>query len=230
MKWDITGGSAFPVLKFELDKDESIKSQAGAMVAVGGGLTLEGKVDGGVMKAIGRMFSGESFFMQHVVADKAPGWALLASPAPGSITDIEIRPGVELTVQKSGFLAGTSGVEVSSKVQSLARGFFSGEGFFVVKLTGAGTAFLSTYGAAQTIDIPAGESVAIDNGYLIAWESSLPYEITKAASSWFSAFTTGSGFVCRFTGPGQVIVQTRNPWSFARWLGEYLPRPTKNSQ
>ena len=230
MKWEISGGSAFPVLKFTLNAGESIKSQAGAMVAVGGGLTLEGKVDGGGFKAIGRMFSGESFFMQHVIADAGGGWALLASPAPGSITEVEIKPGTELTVQKSGFLAGTSGIEVSSKVQSLARGFFSGEGFFVVKLTGAGAAFLSTYGEAQTLDIAAGESIAIDNGHLITWESSLAYEITKAASSWFSAFTTGSGFVCRFTGPGRVIVQTRNPWSLGAWISPYLPRPPRQDK
>ncbi|MCE9506719.1 MAG: TIGR00266 family protein [Alphaproteobacteria bacterium] len=225
MKWEITGGSAFPLLKFALEKGEGVKSQSGSMVAISDGLKLEGKVDGGIGKAIGRMFSGESFFMQHIVAEARPGWVLLASPVPGGITDIEIKPGQELTVQKNGFLAGTPGIEVSSKVQSLARGFLSGEGFFVVKLTGAGTAFLSTYGAIQAIDIPAGEQVMIDNGHLIAWDSSMKYEITKATSSWFASLTTGSGFVCRFAGPGRVLVQTRNPWGLGGWIYQFLPIP-----
>lgn len=225
MKWEITGGSAFPLLRFDLARGEGIKSQSGSMVAISDSLKLEGKVDGGIGKAIGRMFSGESFFMQHIVAEERAGWVLLASPVPGSITDIEIKQGQELTVQKNGFLAGTPGVEVSTKVQSLARGFLSGEGFFVVKLTGAGTAFLSTYGSIQAIDIPAGEQVMIDNGHLIAWDSAMKYEITKATSSWFASLTTGSGFVCRFSGPGRVLVQTRNPWGLGAWMLPYLPLP-----
>ena len=225
MKWEITGGSAFPLLKFTLERGEGVKSQSGSMVGISSGLKLEGKVDGGIGKAIGRMFSGESFFMQHIVAEERPGWVLLASPVPGGITDVEIKAGQELTVQKNGFLAGTPGIEVSSKVQSLARGFLSGEGFFVVKLTGAGVAFLSTYGSIQAIDIPSGEQVMVDNGHLIAWDSAMKYEITKATSSWFSAMTTGSGFVCRFTGPGRVLVQTRNPWGLGAWMLPYLPLP-----
>jgi uncharacterized protein (TIGR00266 family) len=223
MKWEITGGSAFPLLKFTLERGEGVKSQSGAMVAISDGLKLEGKVDGGIGKAIGRMFSGESFFMQHVVAEERPGWVLFASPVPGGITDVEVKPGEELTVQKNGFLAGTTGIEVSSKAQSLARGFLSGEGFFVVKLGGSGTAFLSTYGSIQAIDIPSGEQVMVDNGHLIAWDSRMKYDITKATSSWFASLTTGSGFVCRFTGPGRVLVQTRNPWGLGAWVLPYLP-------
>ena len=225
MKWEITGGSAFPLLKFALERGETVKAQSGAMVAISDGLKLEGKVDGGIGKAIGRMFSGESFFMQHVLAEQRAGWVLFASPVPGGIADVEIRQGQELTVQKNGFLAGTPGIEVSTKAQSLARGLFSGEGFFVVKLGGSGTAFLSTYGAIHTIDIPTGEQVMVDNGHLIAWDSAMKYDITKAASSWFSAMTTGSGFVCRFTGPGRVLVQTRNPWGLGAWMLPYLPLP-----
>jgi uncharacterized protein (TIGR00266 family) len=230
MKWEITGGSAFPLLKFTLERGEGVKSQAGSMVAISDGLKLEGKVDGGIGKALGRMFSGESFFMQHIIAGEKPGWVLLASPVPGGITDVEIKPGQELTVQKSGFLAGTQGVEVSTKVQSLARGMFGGEGLFVVKLTGAGTAFLSTYGSIQAIDIPAGEQVMVDNGHLIAWDSRMAYDITKATSSWFSAMTTGSGLVCRFTGPGRVLVQTRNPWGLGVWVYPYLPIPQRGNR
>ncbi len=223
MKWEVTGGSAFPLLRMELARGEGIKSQAGAMVAISEGLKLEGKVDGGLGRALGRLFSGESFFMQHVVAEEKAGWVLFASPVPGGITDIEIKAGQEMTVQKNGFLAGTPGVEVSTKVQSLTRGLFGGEGLFVVKLTGAGHAFLSSYGAIMPIDLAAGEQVMVDNGHLVAWDSRMSYEITKAASSWFSAMTSGSGLVCRFTGPGRVYIQTRNPWGLGSWVFPYLP-------
>lgn len=225
MKWEITGGSAFPLLKFSLDKGENVKAQSGSMVAMSEGMKLEGKVDGGIGRAIGRMFSGESFFMQHVAAEGRAGWVLFASPVPGGITDVEIKAGHELTVQKNGFLAGTSGVQVSTKAQGLIQGFLGGEGFFVVKLSGSGTAFLHTYGSIHTIDVPKGEDVLVDNGHLIAWDSGMKYDITRGASSWISAVTSGAGFVCRFTGPGRVLVQTRSPLGLGAWLYPYLPIP-----
>ena len=203
---------------------EECASHAGRFAA------LEGKVDGGIVRAIGRMFSGESFFMQHVVAEDKAGWVLFTSPVPGGISEIAIKQGQELTVQKNGFLAGTPGVEVSSKVQSLMRGFLSGAGFFVVKISGVGTAFLQTYGAIHAIDVPAGERVVVDNGHLIAWDSHMKYQITKGASSWLSAVTSGAGFVCQFTGPGRILVQTRSPWGLGAWLFPYLPLPPPPSK
>lgn len=222
MKHEVLAGKTFPLLKIYLDQGESVKAESGAMVAMTRDLSLHGKVDGGVFKGIARMFSGESFFMQKLSADKGPGWALLASAAPGEIGVIEIEAGREWTVQKNGFLAATMDVEVSTKVQGLAKGMFSGEGFFVVKISGKGTAFLSTYGAIYTIDIPKGEDLLIDNGHLVAWESNMRYEITKGASSWVSSVTSGEGVACRFMGPGRVLLQTRNPRDLAAWLSPYM--------
>jgi len=225
MEWQITGGSSFPLIEMKLNKGESVKADSGSMVAMSHGMALTGKMDGGFTRAIGRMFSGESFFMQSIEASTDAGWVLLASPKPGGIAELKIVEGEEMVVQRSGFLAGTSGVQVSTKMQSLTRGLFSGGGFFVVRLTGSGTAFLSTYGSIYTIDIPKGETVLVDNGHLVAWDAALKYEITKAASSWVSAVTAGSGFGCRFYGPGRVLIQTRNPYAFGDWLAPYIPRP-----
>ena len=230
MKWEITGGSAFPMVRFSLEKGENVKAQSGAMVAMSEGVQLEGKADGGITKAIGRMFSGQSFFMQHVVAETKPGWVLFASPVPGGITDVEIKPGMTLTVQKNGFLAGTSGIDVSTKSQGLIQGFLGGQGVFVVELSGSGTAFLHTYGSMYPIDVPQGEHVLVDSGYLVAWDSSMAYEVTKGASSWFSAVTSGAGFACKFAGPGRILVQTRSPWGLGGWILPYLPLPQPNRQ
>ena len=229
MKWEISKDDAFPVLKFDLKKGETVKSQGGSMMAMSEALSLKGKVDGGIGKAIGRMFSGETFFIQHIEAEEKAGWVLLASAMPGGITDIDIKEGSGITVQKSGFLAGTPDIDVSTKVQGLIKGIFGGEGLFVVKIGGSGTAFLQTYGAVHMIEVKAGEEVVVDNGYLIAWDSEMEYEITKGASSWVSAFTTGSGFVCKFKGPGRIWTQTRSPTGLASWLIQYLPKPSKKS-
>ena len=225
MQYEITAGSTFPLLKVYLDQGQAIKAESGAMVAMTRDLDLHGKADGGVLKGLMRKFSGESFVLQQISADRGPGWALLAAPAPGEIIPVEVSPGREYTVQKNGFLAGTTRIDVSTKVQSLAKGVLSGEGLFVVKISGTGTAFLSTYGAAHIIDIPDGEDLLIDNGHLIAWDSSMRYDITKGASSWVSSVTSGEGFACRFYGPGRVYIQTRNPRDLGAWLYPFLPIP-----
>lgn len=229
MKYDIIGGNAFPLVRFYLNEGETIKAEPGAMVAMTRDLRLVGKVDGGIGKAIARMFSGESFFMQSITAEKGPGWVLLAAAVPGEIAPVEISEGQELIVQKNGFFAGTPGIDVSTKVQSIAKGLFSGEGFFVVKISGKGTAFVSTYGAIYTIEVPKGEDVLVDNGHLVAWDAAMKYEIVKGASSWTSSLTAGEGLACRFYGPGRIMVQTRNPHALAQWIFPMLPipRPTR---
>lgn len=225
MKHEITAGTTFPLLKVYLERGESIKAESGAMVAMTRDLKLTGKVDGGILKSIARRFSGESFFMQHLSAEDGPGWALLAAAAPGEIAVLDIEDGREFTVQKNGFLAGTPDIQVSTKVQSIMKGMFSGEGLFVVKISGRGKVFLSTYGSIHTVDIPKNETLLIDNGHLVAWESTMQYEVAKGASGWISSVTSGEGLACRFYGPGRVLIQTRNPAAFGQWLFPFLPIP-----
>lgn len=225
MKYDFSGGSAFPLVRMELAQGESVKAESGAMVAMSDGMKLTGKADGGILKGIARKFSGESFFMQHIEAEDGDGWVMLAAPMPGGIKAVDVSPGRELTVQKNGFLAATQGVTVSTKVQSLTKGILSGEGLFVVKITGEGTVFLASYGSIEMLELQPGEKVLIDNGHLVAWDADMKYTITKGAKSWFSAATSGEGFACRFEGPGRVMFQTRNPQALGGWIFPFLPIP-----
>ncbi|MDP2207077.1 MAG: TIGR00266 family protein [Alphaproteobacteria bacterium] len=225
MKYEITSDVAFPLIRFELQEGEKIKAESGAMVAMSEGMELTGKMDGGFLRGVARKFSGESFFMQQIEAVHGNGWALLAAATPGGIATVDVSGGSELLVQKDGYLAATPDVQVSTKMQSLSKGLFSGEGFFVVKVFGEGTVFLSTYGSIYSINIAEGETVLIDNGHLVAWDASMKYEITKGAKTWFSSMTSGEGFACRFRGPGRVLIQTRNPQQLAGWLFPFLPIP-----
>lgn len=223
MKCEVLGDTAFPLVKVQLQPGESIKAEAGAMVAMSTNLKLTGKADGGVGKAIARMLSNESFFMQQIEAEDGPGWALLASSTPGETTAVKVTAGNDLRVQKGGFLACTSGVEIGTKMQGLGKGLFSGEGFFIVNVSGEGTVFLSTYGSIYPLELKSGESVHVDNGHLVAWDASMKYEIVKGATGWISSATSGEGLGCRFQGPGRIYIQTRNPVSLGAWLFPFLP-------
>jgi uncharacterized protein (TIGR00266 family) len=224
MEYQIEGGNTFPLVRVELAAGEMIKAESGSMVAMSQDIHLKGRMDGGVKGAIGRMFTGESFFLQSLEAHQNPGWALLSTAQMGMIAPIALD-GREWILQKNGFVAASQDVKISTKVQSLARGFLGGEGFFVIRMGGTGTAFVSTYGAIYNLDIPAGESVVIDNGHLVAWHADMNYQITKGARSWVSSVTSGEGLACRFKGPGQVMIQTRNPRDFGNWIQKFLPQP-----
>lgn len=226
MEYEILYPGAFPLLKIQLSKGETLKAESDAMVSMASNIDVEGKMEGGLLGGIGRMLSGEKFFFQTLTARRGPGEVLLAPAIPGDIVDVELDGSYSLVVQKDGFLAGSTGIEVSSKMQNLMQGLFSGEGFFTLKVSGKGTVFLNSYGGIHAINLEAGEERIVDNSHLVAWPDYMDYKIEKASSGWISSFTSGEMLVCRFKGPGVVLIQTRNPKGFAGWIKELLP-PSK---
>ncbi|MBQ7593448.1 MAG: TIGR00266 family protein [Synergistaceae bacterium] len=220
MKYEILYKDAFPVVQCELSRGESIKAESDAMVAMSANLDITGTMgDKGFLGGLARKFlTGESFFFQRITASRGPGNVLLGHPAPGGIIDVGLDGSYGLRVQKDGFLASEESVEVDTAMQNLSQGLFSREGFFVLNIHGKGVVFLSSFGAIHAINLSDGEEVIIDNGHLVAWPDYMNYKVEKASSGWFSSLTSGEGLVCRFRGPGPVLIQTRNPSSFRSWL------------
>jgi uncharacterized protein (TIGR00266 family) len=125
-------------------------------------------------------------------------------------------------VAKDGFFAGEEGLRISTKMQNLAKGLFSGEGFFVVKVSGEGKAFLSSFGAVVKVNIEAGKDYIIDNHHLVAWPDNAKIKIEKASKGWINSLTSGEGLVTKITGPTEVYIQTRNVQAFSSWMGQFL--------
>lgn len=223
MRYELLYPGPFVMLKVQLDLGEKIKAEAGAMIAMSDTIDVEGKMEGGFLKGLGRMLAGESFFFQHLSANRGPGEALLAHSIPGEIRPLELDGRTSYVLQKDGFFAGSATLEVATKVQNLTKGLFSGEGFFVVKVSGKGTLFVSSYGSIHPIDLAANQEIIIDNSHLVAWPEGMDYKIQKASSGWISSFTSGEGLVCRFRGPGRVLIQTRNPPGFGQWIRQFIP-------
>ena len=219
MNYQILYQDAFPVVKCDLAQGESIKAESDAMVAMSGTLDVNGSMGGNLISGIARrVLAGESFFFQKIVASRGPGYVLLGHPIPGGIIDVDLDGSYNLRVQKDGFLAATQGIQVDTAIQNLAQGIFSREGFFVVNARGRGTVFLSSYGAIHAINLDPGEEAIVDNGHLVAWPDYMNYRIEKASNGWISSIMSGECLVCRFRGPGTVLIQTRNPASFTQWI------------
>lgn len=219
MKYQILYRDAFPIVKCDLQQGETVQAESDAMIAMSKTLDIEGTMNGNILGGLARRFlTGESFFNQKIVASRGPGYVLLGHSAPGGIIDVALDGSYKLRVQKSGYLASTQGVNVGTAVQNLAQGFLSREGFFVLDIGGCGTVFLSSFGAIHSINLAAGEEIVVDNGHLVAWADYMNYRIEKASNGWFSSIMSGECLVCRFTGPGIVLIQTRNPSAFSAWM------------
>ena len=143
MKYNIQG-EPMPVVICHLKAGESMITERGSMVWMSANMRMETKA-GGLGKALGRMFGGESLFQNTYTAEGGPGMIAFASSFPGAIRAVEITPNMPVIAQKSAFLAATPGVDLSIHFQKkVGAGFFGGEGFFNTVLTGPGKIWLQT--------------------------------------------------------------------------------------
>ncbi|PSN67948.1 DUF124-domain-containing protein [Corynespora cassiicola Philippines] len=188
----------------------------GAMIAMSPTITLKGNVKFSLKKAfIGGEMSKSTF--------TGPGELLLAPSAIGDVTIIKLGGQEHWSVGKDAFLACTQGVVTEYKSQGLGKALFSGEGLFVYKISGQGILWCTSFGAIIRKDLQKDEKYIIDNGHLVAWNCK--YIMERVASGGIiSNMSAGEGLVCKFTGPGTVFMQTRNPAAFAAWLsGNAMP-------
>ena len=123
MKYEIIG-EPMPVVVCDLEANEAMITERGSMVWMSPNMKMETGA-GGIGKAFGRMFSGESMFQNTYTAQGGAGMIAFASSFPGSIKAVEIDPAHPVVVQKSGFLASEQGVELSIFFQKKAGLAFS---------------------------------------------------------------------------------------------------------
>ena len=112
MRYEIKG-ETLPVVICYLEGGEQMITERGSMSWMSPNMKMETTTGGGIGKAIGRMFAGEALFQNRYTAQGGNGLIAFASSFPGQIKAYEIGPGREIIVQKSGFLAAESGVELS---------------------------------------------------------------------------------------------------------------------
>ena len=161
MKYNIEGGP-LPVVICELENGETMITEGGAMSWMSPNMQMETTTGGGLGRALGRMFAGEAVFMNRYTARGGQGLIAYASKLPGEIRAFDIRPGREIIVQKGGFLAAESGVELSVHFQKrLGSGFFGGEGFIMQRLSGSGTAFVELDGHIVAYDLGPGDRKSV---------------------------------------------------------------------
>lgn len=217
MKTEIMYQGSMPVVLADLSQGESLRAEAGAMVYMDTTIEVVGQTQGGIAKGLGRMVTGESFFVQELIAQRGAGKVMLAPVNIGNIIEIEMN-GKPWILQKGAFLCSEPTVKTSTKTQGLSKGLFSREGFFIIRSEGHGKLFISSFGTIHKIELN-NEEVIIDNGHMVAWEESLTYNLERANKSLLNSLKSGEGLVARFKGTGTIYIQTRNFNGFASHIG-----------
>lgn len=223
MKYDIKGGE-LPVVVCYVDEGETMITEKGSMSWMSPNMKMETSTNGGIGKAFGRFFSGESIFQNLYTAIGGPGMIAFASSFPGQIRPWEVKPGNELIVQKAGFLAAESGVELSIFFQKkLGAGFFGGEGFIMQRLSGHGTAFLEFDGSVIEYQLQPGQQIVVDTGYLAAMDGTCSMDIQTVPGLKNMVFGGEGVFNTIITGPGRVWLQTMPISNVANAILKFLP-------
>ncbi len=197
-----------PVAICYLDRGEKIISESGAMAWMSSSIKMD-TTTGGVGKAFGRAFSGDSFFQNVYTAEADNQMITFSSSFPGAIRAIEITPDKPIICQKSAFLACTGGVTLSVHLQKkVGAGFFGGEGFVMQKLTGSGIAFVELDGSVFDYDLEPGQTMVVSTGNLAIADASVDIGI-KSVGGVKNALFGGEGiFNTTVTGPGKVVLQS----------------------
>ena len=223
IKYEIEGGN-LPVVICYPEPGQTLVTQSGAMSWMSPNMNMETNSGGGLKKALGRLISGDSIFVNEYSSRGGTGMIAFASSFPGSIIPFRITPGNGLIVQKSGFLAMEKGLELSVYLQrKLGAGFFGGEGFIMQKITGEGTVFVEIDGYCKEYDLAPGESIVVDTGYLAAMSETCDMDI-QSVKGIKNVFLGGEGlFHTRITGPGKVYIQSMPVINTAQRLLPFLP-------
>ncbi len=229
LKYEIEGNN-LPVVICYPEEGQTLCTQSGAMSWMSPNIQMETNSGGGFKKMLGRLFSGDSIFMNEYTPQGGSGMIAFAASFPGSIIPFEITQGNGIIVQKSGFLAMEKGLELSLYFQkSLGSGFFGGEGFIMQKITGDGLAFVEIDGYCKEYNLSVGESIIVDTGYLAAMSETCTMDI-QTVKGVKNMFFGGEGFFhTRITGPGKVYIQSMPIINMAQRLIPYLPNPSSSS-
>jgi uncharacterized protein (TIGR00266 family) len=219
--WAIEYQGAFALAVVNLQPEQSISAEAGAMVSMSANIDLQSEMKGGIFGALKRAVGGESAFVSTFTARGGAGEVTFAPGAPGDVAGIEMQ-NQTFMVQSSSYLAGDTSLVVDTKFGG-AKSFFGGEGLFVLQVSGAGLLLVSSFGAIHRKTLRPGEQYVVDTGHLVAWEGHMQYNLRKAASGFFKSFLSGEGMVAEFTGPGEILIQTRNLAAFAGLLKPFFP-------
>jgi uncharacterized protein (TIGR00266 family) len=214
-------GSEMQFVEVELDPGEAAIGEAGSMMCMDSGITMDsvfgdgsaqqGGFFGKLLGAGKRLVTGESLFTTvYTNQSRAKQRVAFAAPYPGKILPMDLRSlGGTLICQKDAFLCAARGVSLGIHFQQkLSVGFFGGEGFIMQKLEGDGLAFVHAGGTVVRRTLQAGQTLLVDTGCLVALTPDVNFEIQYVGKIKTALFGGEGLFFAKVSGPGTVWLQS----------------------
>lgn len=229
MQYEIIGGS-FPAVNVTLDKDETVVTQSGAMAWCDTNISMSTNAEGGLLKSIGRMFSGASLmFVRHTAMEDNAKITFSAS-FPGTIREFMVDEEHEYVAQKSAFLVAQDSVHVDATINNnFWAGLLGGEGFILQKFSGNGLMLAEIDGSVVEVDLKEGQQIKIETGHVALFEARVKYDV-ESVKGFKNIFFGGQGlFLTTLTGPGKVWLQTLTAQDMAQKLIPFMPSSSSGS-
>jgi uncharacterized protein (TIGR00266 family) len=218
-QFSIEGKPDFSLLTVNIPAGKTLKVEASAMASMDTNLSMKTRFKGG----FSRLFTGESLFINEFTAQNGAGEIKIAPGAPGDLIHHYLN-NETIYIQNSGYVASSPAIDLNMKWQGL-KGFFTGEGLFLVKCSGTGDLWLNSYGGIVEVDVK--DAYVVDTGHIVAFTEGLSYRV-KSIGGYKSFFFSGEGLVCHFSGQGKVWIQSRKINPFAGWLHPFRPQKSNN--
>ncbi len=223
MQHEIRNAPDFASLHLTLTEGDQVVTESGAMMGMSPGIDMQTNMKGGLLAAAKRAMGGESVFLNTYTAT-ADGQRLDLAPAqPGDLQHVALA-GETVIVQSGSYCACTPGVEIDSKWAGWS-GLHAREGLVMLRCSGTGDLWLSSYGAIQVVDVQ--QSYVVDTGHIVAFDESLTFA-TRSIGGLKSLFLSGEGRVVEFSGQGRVWFQTRSAPSLAEFLHPFRALQTQS--
>jgi uncharacterized protein (TIGR00266 family) len=213
------------VARCRLAPRESLNTEGGAMLACSAGVDIRSSTPGGFLGGLKRSaLSAGSFYVTTYTAPDQGGWVDLAGKLPGDVITVDVADGQEWFVGHGSWLGNSPDVTVDPQFGGMKQ-MFGGQGAFGYKASGRGHVLLGVYGAIDVMDLGPGERVTIDTGHVVAYHLAMTFDVRRAVQGkTMQTLKSGEGLVFDFTGPGHVLLQTRNPRELERLIDENRPR------
>lgn len=213
-------GDDLQFVEVELDPSETVIAEAGAMVYMEEGIDFNTRMGDGSKPSQGflgklgslaqRAITGESLFMTHFTNHgHGKRHVAFGAPYPGKIMAIDLdEANGELLCQKDSFLAAALGTELSVAFNKrLGAGLFGGEGFILQRLRGDGMVFIHAGGTMVERRLN-NEKLRVDTGCIVAFESTIQYDIERAGNMKSMLFGGEGLFLATLQGTGRVWIQS----------------------
>jgi uncharacterized protein (TIGR00266 family) len=218
LDFEIKYSPSYAMLVVHLKINQTITAEAGAMTYMTPSIQVRTRMrEKSILGTLGMAMLGrQSFFVNDYVASGGPGEAAFVAAPVGDIDAIEITPEKGYVIQKAAYVASTSGINLDIQWEGFTKGLF-GQGLFMIKATGLGQLFINTFGALDRHTLTANEKLIVDNFHLVAFSDTCSYRVT-AFGGLKETILSGEGLVTEITGPGDVLIQTKNLKEFVDWI------------